>query len=379
MASLFTSLDPLEHGVRRGFRPSETRYREEVLPEVLPTLAELLRKEGYRTFGVSSNGLLSRAGGFAQGFDTFEELGFTMAPRVHRALEGQRAALERSRPYFLWIHYFDPHGPYLPRDGEEVATLRREVEEKTGKKGTEFAEAFREYLVRLALSSDPAVAEKALARMRRLYEGEVRFTDQMIGEALRLLPRSENALVIVTSDHGEQFLEHGHLEHGKSLFAEEVDVPLILRFPGRVGAGQRLATPVSLLDVAPTIFDLLDLAVPESLGGRSLAPLLAGAKDRSVDLFAEVNRSDIEQAGAWRSGRWKYVRDFARGWERLFDLEADPLERNDLAAARPEILERLRAEMDAHYAARPAAPGIPLRDLGEDELERLRALGYVED
>ena len=379
MASLFTSLDPLAHGVRRGFRPWETRHREEVLPDSRLTLAELLQDEGYRTFGISSNGLLTREAGFAQGFQVFEQLGFCMAPKVHRALERQRKALEEPRPYFLWLHYFDPHGPYLPRDGEAVAELRREVKEATGKSGKDFAEGFREHLVRLALSPDPRVAEAALERMLSLYEGEVRYTDRMIGEALRGLPRAESALVVVTADHGEQFLEHGHLEHGKSLYAEEVDVPLLIRFPGRVGAGLRIETPVSLLDVAPTILDLLGLPTPETMGGRSLAPLLTDRSARGVDLFAEVDRSEAARVAAWRSGRWKYLRHFSRGWEKLFDLEADPAERTDLSASHPGTLLRLRGEVEALYAAHEGEEKVPVRELEAEEVERLRALGYVED
>jgi arylsulfatase A-like enzyme len=141
-----------------------------------------------------------------------------------------------------------------------------------------------------------------------------------------------------------------------------------------------VATPVSILDVPPTILDLAGLPPREEFAGRSLAGMARGEGGEEVLLFAEVDRSEVSKSATLRDGRYKYMRHFVQDWERLFDLETDPEEKRDLAASKPELLAALRERIREAYEELEKRGGeAPTRALDEDEVDRLRALGYVDD
>jgi len=368
-AALFTGRHPRSVGVRRNAVP---------LPEDVATLAERLADAGLETAGIVSSFVLNRRFGFDRGFGTWDDrFDRERATVGHRKFEGH--ALEegfdrrasdttdralrwlagaRGAPFFLFVHYFDPHEPY-------VAPLP--------------------YARRFASAADASLRAQAAA----LYDAEVAYTDAEIGRlvaGLDALGLAGETLVVVTADHGEGLFDHGHLFHDVSLYEEAVRVPLVLRGPG-VAAGQVLAGPVTLVDLAPTLLELMDLPALSGIAGRSFAKALAGGSppeaDRPIVLERRVFTSDrvgtIPVRGeklAVLEGRWKYIEAPEEERRELYDLERDPHERVNVvereparAAALAERLARWRRETPA---AAPAAPVSP------EDAQRLEALGYAE-
>ncbi len=331
VGSLFTSLEPKDHGIATWKQP---------LDERLFTLAEHLKAHGYRTEAYVSHGVLAPLYNFDQGFDVYDSsvVHGRMPRKVSTAREVTDLALSSldrlsASPFFLWVHYFDPHNEYMPHEG-------------------------------FAFGDGP------LDR----YDGEIAYTDQQIGrliEALRSRGLLQRTIVVLLADHGEAFMEHGHIHHSTSLYDELLHIPLILRVPGAVP--QRASFVVAGIDVAPTLVSLLGQPVPEPFRGRPLRLLNGRFKDPGdVPVVAE-SRWDVDLR-AIRTGRWKLIVDRAAGARKLFDIESDPGELRNLRKLHPEQAQRLELALDAHYASSATAPE---RSLPPEVEERLKSLGYV--
>jgi arylsulfatase A-like enzyme len=353
--TLFTALLPAAHGVRG--------LLDELPPDV-PTLPELLRRAGYLTAAVTENATLARGMGFVRGFHVYWEhrrhAGSTVGmaretfARARRWL--RKAPLE---PFFLFIHTYEVHTPYQPRPH-----YRREVRSPGHDEG----------------ARDPALP----------YDAEVRFADHLVGRLVALLRRRgvlERTLLVVTSDHGEAFGEHGGFTHGTLLYDEVMHVPLVLRGPG-VRRGVRVATGVGLADVLPTILELAGEPPPAALHGRSLRAALDGHGLPPRPLVAEV-RGRIGGATAaapnlravWLGDR-KVIHDAATDRWQVYDLASDPGEQHDLGATAPEALAEARGVL-AWYEGLAVTggergPATALPPVEADSAEKLRALGYVE-
>jgi choline-sulfatase len=362
-ASLLTSLYPLSHGVLRNMRPLAASH---------VTLAERLQAAGYATGAVVSSLVLTRRWGFAQGFSFFhDELrgrdaggGHTPGTpaRDRRADATTDIALEwlaerdRRAPFFLWVHYFDPHAPYAPP--------------------APFDTMF-----------EPAEGG-ALAKQVAAYDGEVAFVDHELGRLLGAVD-PERTLVVATSDHGEGLEQHGIMGHELHLYEEAVRVPLVWRFPAKVRPSTRLAGPVEHVDIVPTILDLLGLpAEAPALQGRSLAGALAGKPSRAshgrMVFLQRASRTrwgdEIVARGAKfgvRFGRWKYIEAEEEGTRELYDLERDPGETVNLAGREPAEAARL-ARAIAAFRARYDRGASPAEEPEADVREDLKALGYTQ-
>lgn len=344
------------------------------IPAQVPSVAELLAARGFTTAAVSASPVVRRNptrfnphGGFGRGFGRFDEtcLWKDAACVTKRAL----AASERLRePFFLYLHYLDPHGPYDP-----PASFRKEL--RMARTRQPWALRGDPNPLAKMLDGGPAVAygRRDVRFLMGLYDGEIAFFDSQLGELVdRLRERGllERTILVVLSDHGESFLEHGSMKHCRTVYESEIKTPLLVRLPQQ-RSGERLAGPVENLDVVPTLLDLLGLPI-EGLGfeGRTLLPRLNGEPPEDRVSFAMIN-----QQRAAVDGRYKLVADLAAGKARLFDLRADPAERRDIAAAPTarEPLARLRRELEAFLAKTEGEAG--LRQSAEAD-RRLRALGY---
>ena len=378
MASLFTSLDPDHHGIQRGLVEKNRIVGQEVLADSHVLLAETLRDAGYRTYGVSANLHLAARFGFAQGFDHYENLGFANADRIAPVLEAWSEELSSgTQPYFLWIHYFDPHDPYYPRSPwfeNPVPALAGEVSEDDP------VDIRRLYWLNSpdGRRRNPRRLKKELRIAQAAYDAEISFTDEQIRQAFETLDLDESDLIVVTADHGEEFYEHGNLGHGQDLHEEQVRVPLIVRLPGSAHAGRVVDQPVSLIDVAPSILDLLEIGPPPEAQGSSLLPLIDESTDERAPVYLAVSRAE-PGLRAVRKGSWKYIRDLgsSRG-DRLFDLASDPGEQHDLRLARPDVAKELAAHLDEYLAAAPLFLQPDLEEVDAETLDELRALGYVD-
>jgi len=416
--SLMTSLYPAIHGIFEYPTPG-------VLDPRVVTLAEILRAHGWRTAGFTEGGHARGSTGLADGFERFPDwepiethypsrLSANVRRATHWLDEGP------GEPFFLFFHTYEPHYEYGPPSAyvelvapdfdatreerrlagalnawnagggvslEQLGVLyRHHLQGRLRKLPVARREVLLERLEEFARSEwrgSPGFADD-LQYIRMLYAAEIRRTDELLAtlfDRLRDMGVWERTLVVVTSDHGEGLMDHGELEHGASFFDEVLRVPLMIRFPGGWHAGLRHGAQVRTVDVVPTVLDWIGLPVPRAAVGRSLLPLLG--QDRPLPGFAEAwlkpRRED--ETKALDDGRWKLVRNLRTGQELLFDLAADPGERNDLAdeGARGE-LRALRAELErvvernAEQAADyDVAPG----ELSASQRKELEALGYL--
>lgn len=374
-ATLFTSVLPISHGITKNGRELDPRWK---------TLAEMLADQGYETGAVISSYVLSSRFGYDRGFASFDE-DFSRAEvpggvtlwegeeiegkfygraddTTRRGLEWLEHRPEPEKPFFLFVHYFDPHDPYVVPD---------------------------DYAPPFALGPQEALKRN---RVIFMYDATLAYMDQEVGrliEGLSHLGLADETVVVVTGDHGEGLMERGHWHHGLHIYEEGVRVPLIVRLPQRESAGLRISSPVSWLDLAPSVLALSGISPPDDFQGESLAQVMRAQSsldpERSVWLYRRHYSGDEElEAGqavgeAWglRRGRWKLIWGEEQDQLELYDLETDPEEKVDLALERADQAASLKAELQAWLASQPASRASDVL-LDEEARRRLEALGYVE-
>ena len=369
VASIFTGLHVGSHGVDREDR---------VLPDAAQTLAEVLRAAGYKTGAFVANHLLGGRFGFSQGFEAWNPGPRTLygAPAADLVREALAFVDSAPRPFFLYVHTMEPHAPYTPSE-EDLRPFAGEAYAGA----TDTRALLREGQLGM-------LAPAGLRFLRSRYEGEVHQNDRAFGgllDGLRARGLDGNTVVVFTADHGEEFLEHGGTEHGKTLYQELVRVPLVVRVPGGT-AGVREKGTVQQIDLMPTVLGLAGVATPPALTGRDLSDRLAGAAGPAVTapvLFSEERFAVVDKMAA-RSGDLKLIfnNDGPALWRakshlELYDLARDPLERTNLAASRPIAVAFLERRLEAFRKAQAGGAAQSVA-LSADEREQLRALGYAQ-
>jgi arylsulfatase A-like enzyme len=358
IGSLLTSQYPRTLGIR-GERSR--------LDESWTLLPELFQRRGYATGAVVSHTFCSRQWGFDQGFDSFDESATSSDESRIAATVSDRALsfldANRDRPVFLFLHYFDPHFTYV--EHPDFA-----FDAAPGYTGPVRERVHSRSLTRLRDQLTPA----DVVEMQRIHDSEVAFVDHHLGrvfERLREQGRYDDALVVVTADHGEEFLEHGNLGHGRTLYDEQLHVPLIVKYPGR--QGQVVEHPVALLDVYPTVAEVAGLALTGEERGR---PLREAGKDPARAIVSET-----ERFGSYRTLRvqgFKLIEDTESRTRRLFDLADDPGELRNVAADHRQRLREMEHALEQWRAANPRPEEFSTLEISEEERERLRRLGYLE-
>ncbi|MFV2073405.1 MAG: sulfatase [Thermoanaerobaculales bacterium] len=444
-ASLFTSLLPMEHGVHNNAQELSERF---------PTLAESLRAAGRSTAAVISLGVMQRQFGFARGFEHFgDSFPRDWMKNAAEVTDETLASVEASlgEPFFLWVHYSDPHEPYAPPDLDYPRIELRldgrifgqidsggrgnsfDLELPSGASELEFipldVEAGRSYRFDTLRIDDPAIEVEPLGgwrmrekrigpatfqtelpatlrlvnpsenpvatellltckqllrkpEIRRRYAGEVEFTDREIGRLLAGLEARglmDNTLVIFASDHGEGLGNHDHVGHVSQLYDTLLKVPLIFVWPEHLPEGAVVEDPVSLIDVFPTVADLLGLEAPADASGVSLVPLMHGTAIPTHPFVASTYRPESysdKQAIVMNGFKYIHSKLDDREWETLYDLSTDPEELDDLSEVRPGLLAELRAELKRRMDRVASVEPIEA-ELSEEEAAHLRALGYV--
>ncbi len=379
-ATLFESaMSQAPHTLPSVLQIMTSRYIHETdIDPRIPTLAELLRQHGYQTAAVVENGLFETtpdAHGLMRGFDRFYRNGplhtdnveqqhwKTKTPADCITAQARRwlHVRDRDRPFFLWLHYFDPHDPYMPPFADDMEAL-------TWQAASHFTgDIRRTFLYRGADGERPA--EFTAADRQHpidLYDGEIRYLDQSIGELfdeLRAEGVFDRSMIIIAADHGESFGEHGAWTHGNSLYDSEVHIPLIVKLPGQA-RGKRVLDPVQAIDIAPTVLEAARVpAEGITLDGTSLRQ----RPRRAAFTFWKDSK-------AVRTAVWKLVS--RAGKTELFHLPHDPQELHDLAGERPGVVARLTAAGDAKMAALNASPS-EVNRISSQTVEQLRALGYL--
>lgn len=408
-ATMLTGLYPLTHQV--------VALATALDPEVA-TLPSMLAESGYRTAAVVSSDWLRRERhGVTKDFDDYlyvDTKPWRKSPNTwitDQAIQWIEAAGDQK--LFVMLHYFDVHGDYTsepeyesmfvapyegPADGTSWQLLKSSLEpEFIEKCRTDFDKVtctFGEQKGKVIGEDFERIefGEADIAHLVDLYDAGIRQMDAEFGRFLAYLRKQgllDDALLIVTSDHGEGFYEHERLDHFLSTHQEVLRVPLIMRGP-RVPAGLRIQAPVSLVDLVPTVLELADMPAPPGLEGLSLVPLFEAADEapyRERPLHGEAPGGLTYETilpGAFpiirsiRRDNWKLVHNSKTDAYSLYDLSVDPLEAHDLAQTKPAIAARLEQEMKLRYEGfDPANLPNATVELSEEEIEELRALGYV--
>ena len=388
VASLYTGELPETHGA--GGHLGSFRS----LGESARTLAEVCRDAGLETGAVVNVQFLTESFGMTQGFDDVDAYVPTTNLDVRKAGPTTDAALDwlerhHGRPFLLVVHYFDPHLVYDPPQ-----PFRRSFADPRDRESGEYLFGVFGELQALR-RGDIALANELLARLEALYDGEVAYVDHEFGRLLRGLERlglDDRTVVGVVADHGEEFGDHGSFEHGHTLYDELLHVPLLVRAPNGV-AGGRSSAAVRLVDVAPTLLELIGLPPEPSFAGASLIPLLRGAQESDRPVLSMGNMWGPGGASL-RQGDWKLVvddsasavvpvEDPARAApslrSRLFHVGEDPGETTDLAGEHGRRRDAMLADLlrTLNLAAAPRDPGRDT-ELSDEERRRLRSLGYVD-
>lgn len=393
VATLLTSVSPSTHRIS---------LLTESLPDGVPLLSEVLARAGYYTASLTHSSQVAPRFGFDRGFDRVERFYARASFQEYHALRTPLARAEwvwdkglsrvieaaGERPWFVYLHEMDPHDPYEPPAPYDTRYTPSDVPEDapTGPAKYIFGD----------------VDNADIARLHGLYRGEIAFMDVFLGallERVRAAQAGRKTLVVFVSDHGEAFGEQGQLGHAQVVAEHQLRVPLILNLEGVLPAGLRVETAVELADVAPTVLDLVGVAPDPRMEGRSLLPLVAAPQERPTGpraFFAEaITRAEV----GVRVGRWKLVqrtRDVSnegRGLielgdvdpsasaieTALYDLAEDPEERIDVAAEHPFVEDALSQLLAWHEHLVTTAPSTPTAEIGDEEREHLKALGYIDE
>jgi len=331
------------------------------------TLAEVLQEAGMATAAFTGGGQMDRLFGLDQGFDSYEQPGAThFYGTVERASQwlGQRP----DRPFFLFLHTYETHHPYEPRP-EFLELLG--VDEYQG----DLPDVISVELLKMINRKEQTLGEGDLQHIINAYDAEIRSMDAGLEHLLDFLRENsiyDNTMIVFTSDHGEEFGEHGRVGwHSHSLYDELLAVPLIIKFPRQQFQGARIEDQVGSIDIAPTVLAALGLPAPDTFEGRDLAPLAAGGTHEATSVISRIDRALGRDIDSIRRPGWKLYRD------QLFDLEADPEEIWDTALNKPELVEEMRAELDAVVKSREPYLGEQVVPEGRT-LDELKALGYLQ-
>jgi arylsulfatase A-like enzyme len=351
------------------------------IPEGMPSLAEILKEKGFATAAVTASPIVRETptrfnpqGGFGRGFDRFvEECLWQGADCVNRKAREQLTALASGgRPFFLYLHYIDPHGPYAPPPAYRRRFAAGDFERAFVRNGD--PNPIADHLYKGA--PDPEVTPAELGHLVDLYDDEIGYFDSQLGgllEELRRQGRLEDTMVVLTADHGEAFLEHGHVKHCRTLFDEEIRIPLAMSIPGV--AARRVAAPAQNLDLVPTILDYLGFGTEgRKLEGTSLRARIEGPAAEA----AAYQRAAMGTLRSVSDGRFKLVHDLATRRFQLYDLRADPGETRDTLAADRRDFHRLRLILSDWLAKTEGAALSESVRQAEEAERKLRSLGYLE-
>ncbi len=408
--ALFTSLYPSVHRVANTFSEADAKalgvdytkiFRTRLDPKAT-TMAQVFAKAGYRTAAFTGGGNVNREVGFDQGFELFDD----SPDNGMSGIEGEPFDFSRaakwidehtSERFFLFLHTYIPHSPYLPPAPWNTAF-------DPDYKGQMMSD--RASLIALGLGNRIDRVNAFWHRMQRgdardlehlkaLYFGGVRTADDALATMIAKLKQDgvwDDSIVVVLSDHGEEFLEHGELEHSGELWNELVHVPLLVHLPSKPSA--RIETPVRLIDVLPTLCELADLPVPAQAQGVSLAPCIAGKTEERPVVSEMVTSWRTPENGpvtpneflrTLRIGSWMFLvlTGNDQRVEELYDLAADPGEKKNLIAdpSKRELIEHLRKLVANHDdACRQLAAsltGATQVELSNKTIDDLKSLGYL--
>lgn len=387
--SVFTGAFPSDHGTHiESTRPPKVFPA----PPSLPTLPEIMKAAGYRTAAWTGGGQMTGKAGFDRGFDVYSEnlgqLSLAGMQTVRRWFQENS-----DTPCFLFLHTYQIHDPYLPPSPYNTLFTSPDYRGWViGDRKTILSSAAsanhkslaRQFWRTSKSKPDPGIVKSDdLRQLIGLYDGGIRYSDDVLRsffEALRDDGLLTNTLVIVFSDHGEEFLEHGGLLHEK-LYQETLRVPLIFFWPGRLPGGVEVHVQVPLMDLAPTLLELAGIVEPPTGNATSLVPLIEKSSVQPRPVYSEgLWRHRLPDQRSYRNQNFTLY-DRGRNHIELYETTRDRLEFENLSTSMPHLATSIHSEMSAFFRSRRLPSiGSPEtgRILSEGEIEALRVLGYVD-
>ncbi len=387
-ASLFTGRYPLAHGYVNS---------DYVLEDTNLTMAEIFRDAGYTTAAFIANGLAGRKYRMDQGFHEHFEKNRASAFELSEAVTEfiGRHSQEGDRPFLAYLHFLDVHDPHrIP--AAEFSRMADPSAFVFDMQDTLLLETMvmRAWWSTVQKWRDEGEAPGQVARYFEdysdLYDSSIAYWDEAVGSILESLARNgldRNTVVVVTSDHGEQLLEHGFFGHANSGYDVGLHVPLVLFDPAEDGVGRRVSRPVSLIDVLPSLLARAGMPVPKQVQGRSWWPFSTAGSSPATDsrpVYSEgtffANRPVGTLIQTIRKGKWKLILDRLRDSKELYDLSRDPGETRNLLGIETEVAARLYGEMQRHYNSHLNSFNARQRsqaDRTAEKLRELRSLGYI--
>jgi len=357
-ASLLTSLLPHHHQATWG---GKTR-----LPEAAVTLAETLSKAGYSTAAFTGGGQMDRIFGLDQGFDSYIQPGEErFMGTVRRAIAWLDQA--PSQPFFLFLHSYEVHHPYEP-SAEYLALIEDDYQ-------GELPDEISIDLLREINQKKIDIDLEDLQHIENAYNAEIRSMDDGLGvlvETLRERDLFDKTMIVFTSDHGEEFGEHGIVGwHSHTLYDELLRVPLIVKLPGSESAGARVESQVRSIDIAPTILSSLGLGIPDEFEGVDLVPVAKNPDVYELETASRMDRAPGRDISSYRTHDWKLVR------KSLFNISEDPGEQWDLSLSRRDVAAELEQKLDDAVASRERLEPEQVTPT-DATLKELQALGYID-
>lgn len=366
ISSLFTSLYPGFHGAVNSLEGEDMKA---ILGEGNRTMAEILRDNGFYTYAIFSNVNASPLFGYAQGFEKYT---FTNNPTArHVRLEAVKVLkkLTKKKPFFLYIHFMDPHSPYTPPEPFNNYFDPQYQGNVTG--------GSHKQLDRIMMQKEK-VSSRDIEHLAAQYDGEIRYFDnelRILFNNIESFGMLKDSIIIFTADHGEEFFEHGKLLHGYTLYQEQLWVPLIIM--GKNIPIRKISQPVSLIDLLPTLLNLSGIKEKTQFQGRNIL-----IKQKSMNfylLYAEASLNavfTIKYKSVIKNG-WKYIYDVLDNSEELYNLGEDPEEKINLVSKNPPQLAQLRKQMKKFIRATAKSSGQTITPIDEKTREQLKTLGYI--
>ena len=390
MPSLLTSIYP---SYTRSVGPAEWNV---ALPDSHTTLAEIFHRAGYTTLGMMSNPYLKRPFGLTQGFDRVEEFnsgrfhlslyrvlmgagritkphyadGLTAnAQEVTNAAVSWLARTPRHSPFFCYVHYMDVHHPYLPPLVYDQMFNTQDWLESADPM------ALYQKTVQLVQSRQAyPLSPSELTRLSDLYDACIRYVDAEIARLVAIAEKrnGRRTIVVITSDHGDEFQEHGFLYHNNVVVEELIRVPLVVWRTGD-NAPRRVDDLVRHVDVLPTLAEMVRVPVPARAIGKSLVPLMQGERDESP----RVSIAEGDYCSALVEPGWKVMRVDTTDADVLYNLVADPAGLHDISSLYRQRFGQMRESLDLYFHGVPATEAIATNEVDAATLRQLRALGYI--
>lgn len=368
----FTGVYPSEHGLTNKFviyKPPVTKLANlKAVSPHLVTLAEVMKQNGYATAGFTGNAGVSGGFGYEQGFDLYyhepEKFG-GLDDSISKALAWMKQ--HRDEKFFVFLHGYDCHGQHSPIEGYDYRYVEKNYDRRfTG------SEQEHERLREEGLQNGHVDLRAEDVRFwRAIYDEKINRADESFARFLREFAKlglADKTLLVLTSDHGTEYFEHGRFDHGFSLYDEQLHVPLIIRLPGQT-SGLEIPDRISSIDVMPTVLDLADVVVPDAvkkqLRGTSLVSVLQGEAPQR-DVFAETNyREYTYKRAIITPDGWKLIYTLENRTRELYNLTDDPGETRNLATNDSKRADDLERRLFAHF-----------RDIGHDLSLRTWEVGF---